>query len=307
MIRLINIELIKILKKTSIKILIVLLFIVCFFTIYFSNKKDDYSIKDYELIESNESLATSYNNKIEEYVKIYNYYKDNNIKMDLKTKGIINTGVSVIVFLSIAVILISSVCLSDDINKKSIKELLTKPFKRWKILTAKIISIFIIIFLLSMYIYISYIFLTSLITGSNIFLIKDLVIHNGKIITSYYYLTFLKEVLINSIPLYFISILTILFTIIINNPKIVSALIIFLVLMSTLIFQFLLSIDFTFIEYTFFPYLDLSIYKDIYNICLINLSYKINLNLNTGIFILLIYSVLFYFLSILILNKKDFI
>lgn len=309
MIRLINLELLKLFKKKSIKILFALLFITCILTIYFTNKNNEYNLNDYEYVDNidDEQLINEYNKEINNKIKIFNYYKENKIDMNLKIKGVMNTGVTIVIFLSVVIILISSTSMTDEINKKSIKELLTKPYKRWKILTAKYISIFTMILFLTLFVYISYVVLTSIIFNTNAFLIKDIEINNGIIKESYYYLTFLKNIFVNSMPLYFISILTIFLTIIFNNSKIISAVIIFLVLMSTLIFQLLLNIDITLIQYTFLPYLDLSIYDEMYSILLLNINYDINLNLNTGKIILLIYGIIFYIFSIIFFNKKDII
>lgn len=303
--KLINLELTKLFKSNGIKVLFIILAATCFFTIYFSNKKENYTINSYNLVEDATEKSKIYNDKVNDYIKIYNYYKENNFDMNLKIKGIIDTGINVIIFLSIAVIIISSSSINEDINRENIKELLTKPHKRWKILLSKTISVFIIIFLLSMFTYASYTLFVSIITNTNIFYIKEIIIRNGNIKISYYYLTFLKEIFINSIPLYFISIMTIFLSLIINNSKVVNAIMISIVLMSTLIFQFLLSINLNLIEYTFLPYLDLTIYKDIYNLYLINIRYDINLSIKKGIIILCIYLIIFNLGSIFLFNKKD--
>lgn len=306
---LIKMELYKIFKKKS----IIFLLIISTLTIYLSNKKDNYIINNYEIISTlgmnkkELSITQEYNKKVKNQVKINEYYKENNIENSIKIKKILNSSLTIIVFTSVIIIILSTSTISEEINKKSIKELLTKPYKRRKIITSKILANFIIIFIITIYVAVIYLIITNIITSTNIFLLKDEIVKNNEIIEISYYLTYLKKIFINSIPLYFISVLSIFLSIIINNIKITSAILIFLTLMSTMIFQLLLSININLVEYTFIPYLDLTIYDDLYNIYILNITNGTNVKVNTGIIILIFYSLVFYVMSIVIFNKKDYL
>ncbi len=311
MINLIKIELIKQFKKRSFKVLFIIILIVSFLNNYLNYKNYEYkSNENYnylELSNKNEKSINEYNHLIKDNIDKHNYYKKNNIEMHIKEKYILETSITVIVFMSIIIAIVSSGILSDEINKKSIKELIAKPYKRYKILTSKFISVFIITFLIVFNIVLVSLISSSFLLKINWINVKEIIIYKSKIIESLYLLNYFKLVLINSIPLIFIGISCIFMSTLISNSKIISGISIFFSLMGTLIFQLFLKFNINIVEYTFLPYLDLSIYKNMLDIYKINIAYNVNLNLVSGIVILTIYSIIFYIISILIFNKKDIV
>ncbi len=317
MISLIRVELIKQFKKRSIKFLFVFILVVCFLNIYIGNKKYEYTSYEkfnyIDLLSQKEYtgnykkykiLTDNYNETVSINIDKYNYYKENKIDMYSKEKYILESSITVLIFMSIIVSLLSSGILSDELNRKSIKELLTKPYKRWKILSSKYLCLFIMILSITLTIILSSFFISSIILKINWIKVIEL---NNKFVEYLYIFNYIKLIFLNSIPLYFISILCVFLSTILNNSKIISATIMFLSLMSTLIFQLLLKININFVEYTFLPYLDLSIYKNIFDIYQINLIYNVNLGIYKGIIVLSAHSLLFYLMSILVFNRKDIV
>lgn len=207
-----------------------------------------------------------------------------------RCKMIMEMSSNIIIFSSIIISIISSGILSDEINKKSIKELITKPHKRSKILTSKYICMLIIV----MIIFFAVLFSS---VATIILLFKDI-----KFVLSYEYL---KLYILNIIPLLFTGSFCMFLSVIFKNSKLISGFSILLSLTGVVIFQLLLKIDINFIQYTFLPYLDFSIYKDIEIIKAINIEYGVSLSELNGIIYLMLYSIAFYILSIFIFNKKD--
>ena len=260
--RLIRCELFKEFKKNSFKILLIIILISSFLTCYISNKRLN---NQYPIVEIN----------------------------NIKLNKIMDNGVTLLIFSSIIIIIMSSSILGNEINKKNIKELLTKPYNRNEILISKFISMYIIIFLITMFIFISYILFTYLLT-----------IHNMAD-TSFISKYFIKFI-INSVPIYFLSTFTIFLTTFIKNQKIIISINSLLFIMSPVILNFFLNIKFKYIIYTFIPYLDFSIFKNAYSISTLNAEYNMNFSMSNGIIILLIYNLLLLFFSLIIFNKKDF-
>ena len=278
--RLIRCELIKEFKKVSFKLLLLLIIISSFLTCYISNKKvnDDYEV--YPLVE---------NNKENKLINKYNIYASNVNKINelsnIKLNKIMDNGITLLIFSSIIIIVISSSILGNEINKKSIKELLTKPYKRSEILISKFISTYIIIFLLTIFIFVTYILFTYVLTKINIFILKDYIIYNNHIKNISFILKYLIKFIINSIPIYFLSTLTIFLTTLIKNQKVIIPINSILFIMSPVIFNFFLNIKFKYIIYTFIPYLDFSIFKNPYSILMLNIEYNINFNMFYGVVI----------------------
>ena len=302
MIRLIYTELVKIFKKTSFKILILIILISSFLTCFISYRKVNDKYIQYPMMKTNEK----YINLITDYNELASNLNKINSKSNIKLNKIMDNGVTLLIFSSIIMIIISSSILGNEINKKSIKELLIKPYKRSKILISKYLTTYVIIFLLTLLIFISYILFTYILTKINIFTLKDYMLLNNNIISVLYFVKYLVEYLINSIPIYFLSTLTLFLTTFIKNQKIIIPINSVLFIMSPVIFNFFLNIKFKYIIYTFIPYLDFSIFKDIYSIYLLNIEHSMNFNRLFGIIILIFYSLFFIMISIKIFNKKDF-
>lgn len=320
MIKLIFMELKKLFKKNSTKILFIVILLGCILTAYFNFKEFDLSAQiintNVDVFSKEEysknytkylKITEEYNKKVDEEVRVRNYYIDSDIKVHSKEKAVLESASIVIAFLPIVISLISSSTLRDEINKKSAKELLTKPHKRWKILTSKVICNFIVTFLMTLVVIVSFIIVTSLLLRINPLDITQVIIKNNQLIKSGYLITYFKQCFLFSVPLYFISIVSMFLSLLMPNSKMVASIMITVSLMSVVIFQLLLKMNMGFIEYTFFPYLDLSVYKDFYNIYLINVEYGINLNVTKGVIIIIIQGIVFYFLSVAIFNKKDII
>lgn len=121
-------------------------------------KENENKLTHYEKIE--------YQNAKENLEKSkYVIENDKDILNTINARGIlINSFTEYELFIIIAIVIIAGVIVSEEFNKGTIKLLLVRPFKRWKILMSKyIVSLFVIIFM------IIFIIIMQLIVGSIVF------------------------------------------------------------------------------------------------------------------------------------------
>ena len=140
----------------------------------------------------------------------------------------------------ISILFGGSIC--GEVESGTFKYYLTKPFKRYKIYLSKLFSALIYSFVC-----IIVIILCSLIVYGSV---------DFEYIYSY---------LINSIPLIFLCNYILFLSISFKSQVFVSCLSILTLLFSLMISQVLFGINIKFIEYSFLPYMDFSIFKDKWN------------------------------------------
>ena len=309
MINLIKFEIFKLIKRKSIIILIMLIIFGACINIYLSTinykpKDDSYKYTELNYKIKNDDVI-KYNEYIKDNIKKYNYYKSENIDMREKEKSIIESSVTFLAFMVIVIAVISSGILADEINSKSLKEILLRPYYRTEIISSKFIVMLLTCVVISLLVSISSIVSSSIILGINWFSVKHLYVVNNRIVEIVYLFEYLKLMFINSAPMIFVSGFGIFLSTILNSSKIISAISIFLSFTGTIIFQLFLKIKLNFIQYTFMPYLDMSLYTNPLNIFDINFTYGVSLGLLSGLLILIANYVVFYMLSVIIFNKKN--
>ena len=192
-----------------------------------------------------------------------------------------NTIFSLIPFIGIMISIIFSGIVSNEIDNGTIRFYLTKPVSRINILKSKFLTIVIYQIILLSFI----LFIYSV-------LCKD--------IDRTYIIKYVKY----CSPLLLISSVIILFSILFKNTSITVGLSIFIIVFGGLITQLLLDINVTQIEFTFFPYMDFTLFDDSETLKLLNQTYKINLSVKKGIIINLISTIIFYKIGEFIFNKK---
>ena len=109
--------------------------------------KDEYQINDYDELTSKREVEKNYYEA--------KYKLDNDIKsgdMFSASELLLADSIAPVLFVIVAVVMIAGTIISDEFNKGTIKQLLLRPFKRWKILLSKYITS-IIVFLLFLLFY----------------------------------------------------------------------------------------------------------------------------------------------------------
>ena len=185
-------------------------------------------------------------------------------------------------YISLIIVSIFGGIMSNEYQTGTIRFYLTKPINRRKILLSKLLTIiFYTLFLL-----IVVLITCILITKS---------VNTNLIIDFFYYST----------PLIFITVLTIFLSSNLKSSSLSTTILIIILFTSNLITELLLLLKLKFIIYTPLPYIDFNIFMNKEIIIEFNNLYNINLNLNSGVVIILIYSVIILLLTIILFNKKD--
>ena len=190
--------------------------------------------------------------------------------------------INFIPYISLIIVSIFGGIMSNEYQTGTIRFYLTKPINRRKILLSKLLTIiFYTLFLL-----IVVLITCILITKS---------VNTNLIIDFLYYST----------PLIFITVLTIFLSSNLKSSSLSTTILIIILFTSNLITELLLLLKLKFIIYTPLPYIDFNIFMNKEIIIEFNNLYNINLNLNSGVVIILIYSVIILLLTIILFNKKD--
>lgn len=197
-------------------------------------------------------------------------------------ENLISTSYSLIPFIGLFMIIFFGGTISSEIENGSLKYYLTKPIKRWKIYISKLLSIYLYLVIIILYV----LFIYSVIINKidYLFIIK-----------------FIKY----SVPLFLMGTISLFLSSFIKNTALCIGLDIFIFIFSTLLSQVLFGIEFNIIEYTFLPYLDFNMFNDINSINEMNRELGIHLSIKRGIIIDTISIVLFYLLGNTIFTNKD--
>lgn len=193
-----------------------------------------------------------------------------------------NTIFSLIPFVGIMTSILFSGIISGEIESGTFRFYLTKPVSRKRIYQSKLITIMI--------------YTICLLTF--IFYIYKVLCQN---IDKEYFVKFVKyssSLLITNSIIIFLSTLF-------RNTSVSVGISISLLTFGMLITQLLLDINLNIIQYTFLPYLDFSLFNDMKTLEAMNKIYNINLSINKGIIINVIYTYLIYMLGMTIFIKKD--
>ncbi len=221
--------------------------------------------------------------KISKVVLSYLFYATLLLLMNkYSDKNIEDLSFNIIPFIGIFICLFWGGTISNEIEKGTFRFYLTKPVSRHKVYVSKLITTYIYSYVGTLMI----LLITSIISSK---------------INLLYYSKFLTY----SIPLYFLSTFVIYLS---NKFKSTSFIVICGVLLfsfSLFLSQILFKIKFNFIELTFLPYLDFTIFDDENNLKEINSLFNVSLSLKKGVLIDVIYTFIFYLIGVISFMKKD--
>ena len=203
-------------------------------------------------------------------------YKFNN-KVDA-----LNNSFKLIPFIGVSACILFSGIVSLEYTNGNLRYYLTKPIKRNKIYLSKILTIYLYIFSLIIY----------------IILINLIFIE--KIDTKYIF-----NFILYCFPLLTIGMFIILLSTLFKNTSIVVGIIMFTLIFSFLISQILLGYGLNFVEYTTLPYLEFNLFNEKDIILNINRDLGSNLSIKNGIIIDTVYLFIYYFIGNKLFKIKD--
>ncbi len=222
----------------------------------------------------------------------------------VSSKTIVNQSFHLTIIVLLLVCITSSGIVSGEHNKGTIKNIITTPVKRYKILLSKFIYLILhtyILWLIGVVILSLY---AGIRFGFNDLITPKLIYSGGKVIEVNYYLYLLKDLFLASIPIIaFLSILFFLSTVTLNTALTTSIMSVLAIIPSILYFIcFYLKLKF--LVYTPFLYFDCGF---IFNKMeyFTNILKQVDMNLNLGIVVSLITIIVLYGITNVIYLKRD--
>jgi len=209
------------------------------------------------------------------------------INKDNDVDTVKDTIFSLIPFIGVMICVLCGNIVSNEFQNGTIRMYLTKPFKRWKILLSKLIFIYLLI--------VYYIIITII----TYFLL--IVFYKHELVN----ISYIKEILIHFIPVFFMGGLSFSFSTIFNSTSLSVGLSIIVYFASPLVSQILFGLEYNLIQYTFLPYVDFSIFKDINFINVMKNELGVNLTIFKSALILFINNLFIILLTFNLFIKKD--
>lgn len=310
MAKLVLFELKKAFSKRSFKIILISIILVTLISAIIIDKRDyESSMAYYEtldvLVDTNKfqkSELKELNNLVKDNNKIYEYSLSHEKDYFNKSKESVKFSYTLLMFLLIVIIILASQIVTNEYQDKTIKLLFTMPYKRWKIMLSKFICMIIITLFLSLLLTLFMIIFTMIFNSPGDIFVSDLIIKSGEVIEVPFLLNFYKTYFILLIPVVFVMLISFSLSTMYLNTAFSVSISLFLSIGGMALFNFIVGFA-GFFEYTFLPYLDFTIFNDKINIMCFNIENNVNLSIKRGIIILLLYSVLFYYLANLRFKK----
>jgi len=202
-------------------------------------------------------------------------------------------------------IIIGSIVILKEFNNGILKHTLTKGYSRTKVFFSFLLTIVFLVVLVNLVMFISHILFISIFSRSlEVFTLKIPLINN-EIYYVNYLLCILGKFFTYMIPILFISILSFCLSIIFSSNTVAISAPILFSLFGLFVAEWFFGFKIRFLEYTFLPYLDFTIFNNIIDVINFNMMYGVNINMWSGIIILCVNIILFIIISLLIFIKKD--
>lgn len=267
----------------------------------YKDQKSKISYDDYlKLIDmKNETLDNS--------VKKSWYAIEHNINYNKEgTKSAFNDSIqNNTVFLSIIIVIIAGGIVANEFQKGTIRLLVIRPNKRWKILLSKFLAIISIIIVLALTTYIASFVINGLLFGFEDYFISDLAVKGGSVVEVSYILNSFVKLGILLIPIIFVGLIAFSLSTISKNTALSVGISIFLLVGYSLIIMMMVLIGISFIDLTFLPYLEYVQFTDPLSLVNSCYSYDIYYTFKQANIVLLIWAILIYVLTNYIFIKRD--
>lgn len=209
------------------------------------------------------------------------------------------------VFLSIIIVIIAGGIVANEFQKGTIRLLVIRPNKRWKILLSKFLAIISIIIVLALITYIASFVTNGLLFGFKDYFIPDLAVKGASVAEVSYILNSIIKLGILLIPIVFVGLIAFALSAITKNTALSVGVSIFLLVGYSLIIMMMVLIEMPFIDLTFLPYLEYVQFTDPLSLVNSCYSYDIYYTFKQANIVLLIWAILIYALTNYIFIKRD--
>ena len=280
---------------------------------YYNQKEILISEKDYVSGDSNLSydeyvkLTNMKNDEMDKNIEKSFYAIENNINYNgngLKTT-FNDTIQSNITILSIVIVIIAGGIVANEFQKGTIRLLVIRPNKRWKILLSKFLAVVAIVLGLAFITYFATFITSGISFGFNNYFVSDLNVVNGAVIQESYIFNSICNTLLQLIPVIFVGLGAFFLSTVINNTAFSVGFSIFILMGSQLAIMVLSLLGFPFIDLTFLPYLDFAQFINKLDLVSNCQMFGIYYTLGKGIIVLISWSIIIYLISTFVFNKKD--
>lgn len=227
-------------------------------------------------------------------------YNNNDAKTSLSDS--INTNN---VILSIIVVVIAGGIVANEFQKGTIRLLVIRPNKRWKILLSKFLAVVFIAVGLALITYALSFIANGIMFGFDNLFNPSLEVVNNKVVQTSYILNSLGNMFILLIPVIFIGLIAFCLSTVINNTAFSVGLSIFILMGYSMALMVLQMLGFPFIDLTFLPYLSYAQFLDplaLAQSCEFNSLYYTFFQANI---VLLVWGVILYGISNIVFVRKD--
>ena len=247
------------------------------------------------------------NNELDKQIKKSWYAINHNINYNKQgARTSLNEIVSNnVAFLSLIVVIISGSIVASEFQKGTIRLLVIRPNKRWKILLSKFLTIVLLTIGLSLITYLASFITNGILYNFKDYFIKDLIINKNIVKeTSYIFLSIGKMFML-LIPVIFSGVIAFFLSTITRNTALSVGLSIFLQLGYGIVTMILVLISFPYLNLTFLPYLDYSQFINPLTLTDNYYLYESYYTLKTANIVLLIWGAILYGISNIVFTKKD--
>lgn len=282
---------------------------------YLNNALEDYSNAKKYISTSNLSYLKEEDKLNSSNDRVYNYYKnvsDMNInkyildnKINAKkvndTRGIlINLFNEYEIILVIFIVMISSVIISSEFNKGTIKQLLLVPHKRGKILFSKYIACLLMLLFNVIILILMQVLVGSILFKSTLSIPVIIYNFNSNMIETYNIFYYLFLQLLAKIPMFIIIIAFVFFISTITLNSVVTTILgLSLYLITPMVNELIINSKLLVLNITIFPHLDFTQY--LFGM----ISRNIYTNINMSIIVVILYFVILLVSTYIIFGTKD--
>lgn len=243
------------------------------------------------------------NNILKSYYAIRNNYEySNNAKTTLNE--IITNNITII---SIVIVVIAGGIVANEFQKGTIRLLVIRPSKRWKILLSKFLAVISLTIIFGVITYIMSFITCSISFGFKELLANDLSVIGTQVVKTSYITSSISSFFIQLIPIIFIALGAFFLSTITNSTALSVGLSIFVLMGSSLAMMVLLMLKFPFVDLTFLPYLNFNQFVPLNKITLLDnyMMYQIYYTLPKALLVLGIWGIILYTISNVVFTKKD--
>jgi ABC-2 type transport system permease protein len=203
-----------------------------------------------------------------------------------------------IVIIALFMLIIGSSIVSKEYSQGTIKLLLIRPIKRWKILLAKYLTMMIVSFEM-----IIILFFVSQIVGSILFGFKGLnckmpVVLNGSIVNKNAFGNVIENYMLSSAGIIIWLTFSFMVSTIFKNNSVAIGVSLFFMLAGSTIAAFMAMFKIEWVKYLLFANTDLSRYLD-------NRPLIVGMNMQFSVIVLISYFIVFNFITWVVFTRKD--